>query len=63
MSKGSAKNTDTPTFIITNNDLKLKREIINIADHLGIPYSQFVRNKLKEIRDSFPEHMKKPRLD
>jgi len=63
MAKGSSKDSKTPKFIIANNNLALKRDIINIAGNLGLTYTQFLRGKIIEIRNSYPEHMKKPPLD
>jgi hypothetical protein len=56
--RGSSKNTETPNFHIPNKNLKLKKEIINIASHKGVSYSQFLRQEIIRIRDSYPEHQR-----
>ncbi len=35
-------------------------QLINIAKHLGIPFSSWIKPKLREIADSYPDDMKKP---
>lgn len=63
MAKGSSKNTETPDFWITNRNMKLKREIVNISKSEGKTYSQFCREQLIKIAASFPESARKYRED
>lgn len=49
-----AQKNDTD-FYVRNKSVALKREIVNIAKSEGTTYSQFIRKKLMEIRDSYPE--------
>lgn len=39
------------------------REIKNIAAHLGVKVSDFMKPKVAEIAKSYPEHMRKPMQD
>jgi hypothetical protein len=59
MARGSSKTTETPKFFISNEDMQLKQEIINISGHLGLSYGQFLRQKIREIRNSYPEAMRR----
>jgi hypothetical protein len=38
----------------------LASDLKNIADHKGIARNQFLKSELHKIRDSYPEHMRKP---
>lgn len=49
-----------PEFRITGVSEKMKREAFNIADNIGITTSAFLKQKIREIIDSYPEHMKQP---
>jgi hypothetical protein len=47
---------------ITNVPASLKQELKNIADHMGVELGSFLKPKLRDIANSYPEHMKqKPR--
>lgn len=63
MAKGSSKTTQTPKIIVENKSMKLKMDLIGIADRKGQSLSAFIRSKLIEIRDSIPEEMRKPTTD
>lgn len=52
--------TETPKFIVTNNNLQLKRDIINIAAHKGQTYSQLIRGLIIKFRDASPESERQP---
>lgn len=39
---------------------KTKEEVMNIAGHLGITMSAFLKPKLKEIINTYPEKMREP---
>jgi len=41
----------------------LPDELQNIADHLGIGRNQFLKLKLREIANSYPDNMKTPMDD
>lgn len=60
MARGSSKETKDPEFRISNTNLQLKKDIINIAANLGVTYSQFLRKEIIKIRDSFPEEKRRP---
>lgn len=62
MARGSSKETKDPEFRISNTNLQLKKDIINIAANLGVTYSQFLRKEIIKIRDSFPEEKRRPTL-
>jgi len=47
MAKGSSKETKTAKFVISNNNMDLKRDIVNIAANLGLTYAQFLRGKIQ----------------
>jgi fructose-1,6-bisphosphatase len=55
MAKGSFDKTKTGEFRITNTNLKLKREIINIAKANQMTYSQWCRSVLIKARDAASE--------
>lgn len=38
----------------------LKQELLNIARNQGIKLSDFLKPKLREIRDSFPKELRTP---
>jgi hypothetical protein len=40
----------------------LHEELKNIASHCGVTISNFMRPKLRDISNSYPDHMKKPRV-
>lgn len=42
---------------------QLKTELTNIAKNIGVPLASFLKPKLKEISDSFPENMKVKKYD
>jgi hypothetical protein len=42
---------------------KTAEELKNIADHVGINTSDFLKPHLKEIVSKYPEHYRKPMLD
>lgn len=44
MAKGSWKKTKDPEFRISNKNLRLKHEVINIAKANGMTYSQWCRS-------------------
>lgn len=48
---------------IRNVHKKLHSDLTNIAKHEGPPLSQFLRGKLREIADSYPDHYKEPMPD
>lgn len=55
MARGSSKDTDRAEFHISNSNLRLKREIVNIAKSKGLTYSQFCRQELIRIAASYPD--------
>jgi hypothetical protein len=63
MAKGSSTTSETPVFIVNNTDMRFKREVINIAKHMGQPYSQVLRAVIKKWCDSHPADMKTPMTD
>lgn len=52
-----------PEIRITGVGKELHSDLNNIADHLGIPLVSMLKPKLREIRDSFPEEMRQPKID
>jgi predicted DNA-binding protein len=44
---------------ITGVSQKIKDELNNISSNAGIPLSQILKPKLREIVDSYPEDMKR----
>lgn len=38
----------------------IHNELVNISDHIGIDLSSMLKPKLREIRDSYPAHMRIP---
>lgn len=52
-----------PYIKITHVSPKVHEEIKNIADNVGVSVSSFLKPKLREIADSYPEKMRKPPLD
>lgn len=40
---------------------QLKQDLKNIADNLGDSVSSLIKPKLRELRDSYPEHLRKPK--
>jgi len=40
--------------------LQLAEELNNIADNIGITLTAFLKPKLREIANSYPEKMRKP---
>ncbi len=51
MARGSYKETNDPEFRITNKNLRLKREIINISKSKGMTYSQYCRSLIIKARN------------
>ncbi len=47
-------------FRIRRVSEKMKKETENIADHLGISTNDFLKVKLLDIINSYPEDYKKP---
>lgn len=46
---------------ITNVPPDVAKELKNIADNEGVPFSSFLKPKLREIRDSYPKDMRTPK--
>jgi hypothetical protein len=46
---------------ITNVPKDIKEDLENIADNIGISLVTLLKPKLREIRDSYSEKMRKPR--
>lgn len=57
------KNESGKVLFIPNMPDKLKEDLISISKNMGITLSQFLKMKLREIRDSYPEHMRTFRED
>lgn len=55
--------TQTPNFVISNGNMRLKKEIINISKSEGKTYSQFIREQLIKIAASYPESARKYKED
>jgi hypothetical protein len=49
-----------PEIRITGCSEKTRDEVHNIADHIGVTTTAFLKQKLREITDSYPAHMKLP---
>jgi len=43
---------------ISNVSPEVKRDLTNIAKNEGVSLAQFLKPKLREIRDSYPEKMR-----
>lgn len=56
----SGSKKDKPEVRIKGVSENTHQQICNISDHLGVTISQFLRPKLREIIDSYPEHMRTP---
>lgn len=56
----SSEPTKTARFVIESRNLQLKLDLVNIAENKGYTLSTFLRRELFKIRDSYPEHMRKP---
>lgn len=52
-----------PELRIQGVSNKTKQEIQNIADNIGIGLSEFLRPKLRDIVESYPEKMRQPKPD
>jgi len=39
---------------------KVREQLNNIADHKGLTTNSFVKSKIHEIIESFPQHMREP---
>lgn len=59
MASGSSRRTNTPNFVIQNSSIKLKREIVSIAASEGKTYSQFIREQIIKVRNSYPDSARK----
>lgn len=62
MAKGNNKKKYVllPEIRITGCSNIMRDEVNNIADNIGITTSSFLKQKLREIIDSYPAHMKQP---
>ncbi len=59
--ENNKKSHSNPTDLrIPNKSVQLKTDLINIAGHIGIPYGTWLRSEIIKLRDSYPEHMRKP---
>ena len=50
-------------FVITQLPDELRNDLKNIAANNGIPLSTMLKPHLRDIRDSYPEHLRKPKKD
>jgi len=49
------------TVKVTNVPQDLANELTNIADNLVQPRAKFLKEKFQEIRDSYPQEMRRPK--
>jgi len=47
---------------ITSVPVKLKGELVNIAKYKGINLSSFVKSSLRDVANSYPEHIRKGKI-
>ena len=40
-------------------DPQVKKELENIAENIGMDFMPFMRRELKNLRDRFPEHLRR----
>ena len=56
----SYKGKQYPEIRVTGVSSKLNEELQNIAGNIGITKNSFLKMKLREISNSYPEKMKLP---
>lgn len=52
------KISKTPEIRIANKSMKIKRQLIAIAKNYNMTYGEFWRNKIIQMIETYPEHMK-----
>ncbi len=54
------RNPEPPELRVRGVSDKIRNDLINIAKNHGTTLSDFLKPKLREIADSYPEKMKTP---
>ena len=54
---------DTGEIRIRYVSKKIITDLSNIADNIGVSVANFLKPKLREIADSYPDKMKEPKKD
>jgi len=52
-----------PKLVIYGISPNLKNQLCNICKNIGVTSSSFLKTKIRDIVDSYPEEMKKPLKD
>lgn len=55
------KSRYTKRFTISNLNEEWKEQLKNLSDNTGINAGDLLKPKVKELLDSYPEEMKKPK--
>lgn len=54
---------EDPEIRIKHVTPQMREDLRNIAKNIGVTLSAMLKSKLRDIRDSYPEHLRKPYKD